>query len=45
MEVVGAPFALIIVAAYLALIIYLVVLATRFVRAVERIADKFDRSQ
>lgn len=45
MEVVGAPFALIFVVAYLALIIYLVVLATRFVRAVERIADKFDRSQ
>ena len=30
--------------AYLGVFIYLLVLATRFVRAVERIADKLDRT-
>lgn len=29
-------------AAYLALVIYLVVLATRFVKAVEKFADKYE---
>ena len=45
MEGVLALFGLLFGLAYFGAIIYLVVLAARLVRAVERIADKFERSQ